>query len=112
MFPKLDTLVLHMRMRTGAFEHWHADGWRAAIEVLEHRKRARVPVRELRITGGWYSDTLRAQILLEVEDSFLSEVRSLVDKLRDERIVKQYCKVREGCDCEDTDLESEPCYDE
>ncbi|KZV65069.1 hypothetical protein PENSPDRAFT_656088 [Peniophora sp. CONT] len=103
LFPKLNTLVVHMRMKPYEFEDWHADCWQAIAELLDHRKRADVPVRELRITGGWRSEKLR-QDWFGAEGPHLAKVHSAVEVVRDERMVKYY---EEGCDCCDTDLEGE-----
>ena len=75
-----------------------------------NRKRAGVPVRELRITGGWISETAR-QLCLNFEEPYLAKARRqlAVEVIRDERTVKYYV---EGCDCGDTDLEREPDDDE
>ena len=59
IFPKLDTLVVHIRTKMFEYEHWHTECWEALTEVLINRKRAGFPVRELRITGGWISETAR-----------------------------------------------------
>lgn len=107
IFCKLDTLVLHMRIKDEYDvydEHdWHTVCWEALTEVLDNRKRAGVPVRELCITGGWISEEVR-EGYEDVEAPHFARARAAAEVVRDERVVKPY---HYECDCGDTDLEYE-----
>lgn len=103
LFPKLESLTVHMRMKCED-EDWHIDCWEAIVKVLDHRKRAGVPVRELRITGGWMSNSVSDHFGRVEAEYFIKVREAAVKVVRDERIVKRY---EMTCECCDTDLEFE-----
>ncbi|VDB96633.1 unnamed protein product [Peniophora sp. CBMAI 1063] len=103
-FARLDTLVVHMRKIPGEYETWHTECWSALTSVLHQRHRVHVPVREVRITGGWSTESMRSD-LAGVESPYLDDVRDVVTVVRDKRIIKGIAE--EGCMYYYTDLEVE-----
>ncbi|KZV69565.1 hypothetical protein PENSPDRAFT_735338 [Peniophora sp. CONT] len=93
LFPVLETLIIWLeegmespRARPKIIL-WRWEGWWEGLaSMLERRREAGIPIKSLRLLGGWGSDYSRRS-MQDLETEMLARLRDVVPDVTDERVV-------------------------